>query len=116
MKELFDDILSVNGVVGAALISIDSNILFDSFNSDALNPIRTYPNWKKLFQMLKDTQEADFVFESGRFYMRRVGKNYIVISMQSFASIAMVKLNCDILIPQLNTTKSTKGLRSFFKR
>jgi len=116
MKDLFGDVLSVNGVVGAVLLSTEGKVIYDSLGDNSARPTQTYKNWKSLLDQLKDTQEADFVMENGRFYLRRIEDNCIVISMQPFTSIAMVKLNCDILIPQLKNTKSNKGLRSFFKR
>jgi hypothetical protein len=60
-------------------------------------------------------READFVFDNGRIYLRHTENGYLIVSMQSFASIAMVKLNCDILLPQINSAKS-KGLKALFKK
>lgn len=116
MKELFNDVLNINGVQGIILLSTDGKVIFDSMTGKSVGINQTFRNWKKLIEVLKNSREADFVFENGRFYLRQTHDGYLLISMQMIASIAMVKLNCDILIPNLKSTKNNKGLKSFFKR
>lgn len=116
MKDLFNDVLSINGVQGVILFSGEGRILYDSIEEQQVGKHPTFKNWKKLIGTLQNTHEADFVFEKGRFYLRRLDDGYLLIMMQSFASIAMVKLNCDILLPQIKSSKSSKGIKGFFKR
>jgi hypothetical protein len=52
----------------------------------------------------------------GRLYLRKTHDGFMIVRMQLIASIAMVKLNCDILLPQLKSTGNSKGLKGFFKR
>jgi hypothetical protein len=40
----------------------------------------------------------------------------VMILMGVFAPIAMVRLNCDILLPSLKKTATTKGWRNLFKK
>lgn len=116
MKDILNDVLNINGVQGIVLLSRDGNVLFDSMAGTRLGMNQTFPNWKKLIDILGNTREADFVFEKGRFYLRQTHDGYIFISMKLLASIAMVKLNCDILLPHLKSTKKNKGIKGFFKR
>ena len=116
MKEIFKDVLSINGVQGVVLISNDAKVIYDSLEENPAGKKQTFTNWKKLLGVLGNAREADFVMENGRFYFRRTDSGCLMISMQSFASIAMVKLNCDILIPQLKKGKEQKGLKGFFNR
>jgi len=116
MKDLFNDVLNINGVQGIILLSKDGKVIFDSLAGKPVGKNQTFRNWKKLIDALKNAREADFVFENGRFYLRQTHDGYLLISMQKIASIAMIKLNCDILLPNLNSTKNSKGLKGFFKR
>jgi hypothetical protein len=116
MKDLFNDVLNINGVQGILLLSKDGKVIFDSMANKPVGTNQTFRNWKKLIDVLKNAREADFVFENGRFYLRQTHDGYLLISMQTIASIAMIKLNCDILLPNLKFTKNSKGLKSFFKR
>jgi hypothetical protein len=116
MEELFKDILNVNGVHGIILIDGGGKILFESIKDHRMGVNQRYTNWKKLLDTLVGTREADFVFENGRVYLRQTENGYLFVSMQSFASIAMVKLNCDILLPQINSVKNSRGIKGLFKR
>jgi len=116
MKDLFNDVLSISGVQGVILFSGQGNIIYDSIEDQQQGKPPMFKNWKKLFGILQNTHEADFVFEKGRFYLRRLDDGFLLILMQSFASIAMVKLNCDILLPQIKTSRSSRGLKALFKR
>ncbi|MBL0714715.1 MAG: hypothetical protein JJV98_13555, partial [Desulfosarcina sp.] len=65
---------------------------------------------------LKKMREADFVYENGRFYVRAIDRGYLLVIMGPVVSIAMVKLNCDIILPQLKTEKPVGKLKGLFKR
>jgi hypothetical protein len=61
-------------------------------------------------------READFVYENGRLYLRATEQGYLMVMMGPAVSVAMVKLNCDILLPQLKVAKPTGKLKGLFKR
>jgi len=115
MEALFKDIADINGVQSITLIDMSGKISYEAANAQLAGVKQRYTNWKKLIDVLENTREADFVFDNGRVYLRRTDNGYLLVSMQSFASIAMVKLNCDIVLPQLKNEK-TKGLKGLFKR
>jgi len=115
MEELFKDIIAIKGVQGVIALDAGGKILFESVTSSRTGIKQRYTNWKKLIDTIGNIREADFVFDNGRVYLRKTEDGYLLISMQSFASIAMIKLNCDILLPQLKSAKS-KGLKALFRR
>ena len=115
MEELFKEIVAIKGVQSVIFIDASGKIIYESITNPRREIRQRYKNWKKLLDILGDMREADFVFDNGRVYLRYTGNGYLIVSMQSFASIAMVKLNCDILLPQVTNAKS-KGLKAFFKR
>ena len=116
MKDLFNDVLDINGVKGIILLSGEGKVVYNTDMDNQTNARQTYTNWNKLLVSLGNAREAEFVFEKGRFYLRRTHDGFMIVRMQLIASIAMVKLNCDILLPQLKNTKNSKGLKGFFKR
>jgi len=116
MEALFKDILTISGVQGLVLLSDEGRVLYDSEAARKKGASQRYTNWRKLLNVIQDAREADFVFVNGRIYARRTGRGYLLVTMQSYASIAMVKLNCDIVLPQLKNSKESKGLRGLFKR
>ena len=116
MEELFKDILNINGVQSVILLDNGGKVLYESMRDQRPGAKQRYTNWKKFIDCLDNIREADFLFDKGRIYIRHTDKGFVLICMQSFASIAMVKLNCDILLPQLKSGKTTKGLKGLFKR
>ena len=116
MKELFNDVLDINGVKGIVLLSGEGKVVYDTDVNNQTNAGQPYSNWNKLLMSLGDAREAEFIFEKGRFYLRKTHNGFMIIRMQLIASIAMVKLNCDILLPQLKSSGNSKGLKGFFKR
>ncbi len=116
MKEIFKEILSMDGVHGLVLLSPEGKVLFESLDKNRFTPQRSNLSWLMLIEALDDFEEVDMVFDQGRFYIRKMETGYIMISMSEGVSIAMVKLNCDIVLPELKKSKPSKGLRGFFKR
>lgn len=116
MKDLLNDVLDINGVQGVILLSGEGKVLYDSMEGKRSGTTLTFSNWKKLIDILGNAREADFVFENGRFYLRQTHDGYLLVSLHLLASIAMIKLNCDILLPHLKSSKSNKGIKGFFKR
>lgn len=115
MEEYFKEIIAINGVQGVILLDDAGKVVFESVAALRTGIKHRYTNWKKLLDTVGNIREADFVFDNGRVYLRKTENGYLLVSMQSFASIAMVKLNCDILLPQLKSDKS-KGLKALFRR
>jgi hypothetical protein len=115
MEAYFKDILAINGVQGVILLDAAGKVVFESVAALRTGIKQRYTNWKKLLDTVGNIREADFVFDNGRVYLRKTENGYLLVSMQSFASIAMVKLNCDILLPQLKSDKN-KGLKALFRR
>ena len=115
MEAHFKDIIAIKGVQSIILLDADGKVVFESLSALRAEKKQRYTNWKKLIDTIGNIREADFVFDNGRVYLRQSENGYLIIGMQSFASIAMVKLNCDILLPQLKSDKS-KGLKALFRR
>ena len=115
MRELFKDILRTDGVKGVMLFSFRGDLVFKEFRSS----VKAAPegrDWSFFIESLEGMRETDLIFEKGRIYIRRTEIGYIVILMALFVPIAMIRLNCDILLPLLKTPKTGKKFGKFFKR
>jgi len=115
MQELFNDILRVEGVKGLMLFSSAGNLVFKNFkpgSADALGD----RDWAPFIASLAGVREADLIFEKGRLYIRRNDMGFLVVLIGPFVPIAMVRLQCDIVLPSLKSPPQKKGLRRLFKK
>ena len=115
MKELFKDILELDGVKGIILLSFEGAIRFKNF-SDSVPENLESKNWTMFIKNLDGIRETDLVFEEGRLYIRKSDLGYLMIWTSLFTPMAMLRLNCDIVLPSLMPTKSPKSLARFFKK
>lgn len=104
----------MDGVHGLVLLSDEGKVMFESLDDSKFLPEKSRLSWKMIIDSLEEFREMDLLFEEGRFYIRRTDTGYLMISMGLSVSIAMVKLNCDIVIPELKNVKAGKGLKRFF--
>jgi len=116
MEKIFQDILSMDGVHGLVLLSADGKVMFESLDDNKFLPEKSSLTWKMIIDSLEVFREMDLLFEKGRYYMKKTDSGILLISMSLNVSIAMVKLNCDIVVPELQKNLSKgKGLKRFFK-
>ena len=115
MKELFKDILNMEGVKGVLLLSLQGDIVFKEFSTPLHQKLESR-DWKHFVDSLNGIRETDLVYENARIYIRKTGSGYLLILMDFFASAAMVRLSCDILLPALKPLKGSKGFKRLFKK
>lgn len=114
METVFQDILSINGVYGLVLLSSDGKVVFESLDDSKFVPEKSTMTWKMILDSLDDFKEMDLLYDHGRFYLRNTENGTIIVCMDLTVSMAMIKLNCDIVVPELKK-QTTKGLKRFFK-
>ncbi len=115
MRELFKDILNIEVVKGLMLLSFAGDIIFKQLNHVVHEDVENR-DWRLFIESLTGMRESDLIFEKGRLYIRRTDIGYLVVLMGPFVPIAMMRLQCDILLPSLKPAKATKGIRRFFKK
>lgn len=113
MHDRFNDILKIEGVKGLILISYGGDVIFRELHQAVLREAENR-NWKLFIESLADMRETDLIFEKGRLYIRKSDLGYLLVLLGSFVPIAMVRLQCDILLPSLKPAKAKKGIRRFF--
>ena len=115
MRELFDDILSIEDIRGLVLFSFSGDLLFKNFNhaDGAEIDMRLL---SRFIDALGGIREADLIFTKGRLYVRRTESGYLFIIMGLLVPMAMLRLQCDVILPSLTPAKKKKGISRFFKR
>ncbi len=107
MKELFHDILGLVGVRDLVFISDEGRVLFQSELIGLFRKKREL--LRETLQALAATQEMYLICEKGGGYYRKIDDNHLLISLDSCASRAMVKLHCDILVSELEKKSFKKN-------
>ena len=115
MRELFDDILRVKGIRGLILFSFNGDLIFKNYNNGAVEENKIQ-DLKRFVESLAGIRETDLIFTKGRLYVRRTDIGYLVVVMGLFVPIAMMRLQCDILLPSLKSAIKKKGIKRLFKR
>jgi hypothetical protein len=116
MKELFKNVLGVKGVTGVMLFSSKGELLFKEFNSPIPHDPEKTDLWPFFIGLLEKVREADLVFEKRRLYIRKTGVGFLMVIMGPMAPIAMVRLNCDLLLPALKEGVDSKNLGRLVKK
>ncbi|MCU0559031.1 MAG: hypothetical protein MUD16_02420 [Desulfobacterales bacterium] len=115
MREVFADLLAVDGVKGVVFFSAAGDLLFEEFpiNAASRPPVG---RWRALLGTVAGFREAELLFEKGRIYIRAAPEGTLIVATGRIAPGALIRLTCDILMPSLARLKPAKGLRRFFSR
>jgi hypothetical protein len=116
MKELFKQILCIEDVQEVMLFTFEGDLAFYDHPASLLDAGALSPAWQGFIRSLEGIREADLIFEKARLYIRRTDLGYLIIVMGVFAPAAMVRMNCDMLLPLLKQSRRRKGLRQFFRK
>lgn len=116
MKDLFNEILAMEDIQGVLLLSSEGETIFKEFKVPVLKDNELDESFYEIVKSFNGIREADLVLEKVKVYIRKCNMSYLIVIMGSFASAAMVRLSCDMILPSLNNAKAGKGLRQIFKR
>jgi hypothetical protein len=115
MTELFEQILSIEDVQKVMLFTFEGELTFHEQQAPP-GAAEVSPAWQGFIRSLAGIREADLIFDKSRLYIRRTELGYLIIVMGIFAPAAMVRMNCDMLLPSLKQTGRGKGLRQFLRK
>ena len=117
MKDLFQDILQLDEVYGVVFLRRNGTVAFSDFTKIAPSKDIRKIDWLLFLNVLGDTGEIELIFEKMRFYIRQSDSDVLIVIAGRFAPIAMIRLNCDIVLPALaELSQKPKGLKRFFTR
>ena len=116
MKNLFSEILDIEGVEGILLLDSNGKVIFKHLKSQAMEKLGGL-NGQTLVNTFHEIQEAELVFEYYRIYLRKTDSGFILVAMNGFAKVAMVRINCNVLLPALaEKIKKPRGISRFFRK
>ena len=115
MESVFQDILGIKDVRGVFMFSGDGGVIYEEFAPGTACKMELV-DWRQAAGALEGAREAELLFDNLRLYVRRLGTGYLCVVMGISAPTAMVRLNCDLVLPAIQKQKAAKGLKRFFKR
>lgn len=116
MKALLRELTAIDGVRGAVVLDPSGNTVAQSLSDPALVPL-TPAEGASIVRTFGDIGEAELVYEHFRVYMRKAGSGLLQVFMDESAQMAMVRINCNILIPAIEEKMNRpKGLARFFRK
>lgn len=115
MKELLKDVLEMKGVKGVIIFSDKGDCLIKEMSSDDVKDASD-DDLSFILDTVKRYREIELIYEKGRLYARKIEIGILLIIMDIFVQMAMVRLNCDIILPSLQSIKTDKKFRKFFKK
>jgi len=112
MKEYFQEILSISEVQWTIFLTPDGKPVFIEPSSKELADASM---WQRLLAEITPINEVDLIYGKKRVYIRNAGSGYIVVIMDRFSNSAMIKLQCDVIIPSLKKMKIKKRIMAQIK-
>jgi hypothetical protein len=115
MEKIFRELLAVRDVRGVLLLADNGELQYrkvadsDSSQFDSVD-------WLSMLNTIAGLREADWICEGLRIYIRKSEGGYLIVLMGQRASPALVRLNCDLILPALKDAGGARGIRRFFKR
>jgi hypothetical protein len=117
MRQYFKALLETEGVLGLMLLSPKGRVVFKADPSNLFLTGIVDEIAMGLVGSLTDAiQEADMVFSERRIYLRWTHIGPLLIVLTITAPIAMVRLQCDTLIPTLKPPGRANGLMRLFSK
>ncbi len=107
MKDVFKDLVGIDGVHAAIVLDSAGGLVASRFSDQYQGTTRavTKFNWEPFILELGEHTEADFVSDKGRISLRKLPAGFLLVAMNDIAPISMVRLNCEILMPELDGMK-----------
>jgi len=109
MKDIFKDVMGIDGVHGLLVISDEGGLTLSKFSQrfqdeeEKLSRI----DWAPFTIELTGINDAELLYENARFYVKKSEVGYLIVILGYEAPISMVRLNCEIMLPSLDKMKPT---------
>jgi len=100
MKTIFKGLLSLDDVQGLIFLSHRGKLLFSEYDDEVGSDLKAF-DWLAFTNAFKCVREAELVFGNNRIFYRRAELGQVVIIMGWFATIAMIRLKCNELLPAI---------------
>jgi len=116
MKEIFNDLLSIDDVRGALFIDAHNEIKIERYTAafmPNLNPL----DLAAFMNAIGANSETEIHYDNLKLYIRKIETGHLLVVAGFGAQMAMVRLNCDVLAPLIKAQfEKPTGLGRFFKK
>ena len=115
MKELLKDVLDIDGVNGVLILTNDGAIIFKEVAEKMAIEPETI-DWKNFIDTIQEHREIELVYDKGLLYIRKIEFGFMLVLVEPYVQVAMIRLNCDIVLPSLQNLKTNKKFKNLFKK
>lgn len=125
MANHFDDLFSIEGVLGVFYISDAGKPLVAELSSshdggdnecrEAQAFLTEKLRWRDLAPVVEGSTEGEILFDALRVYYRRTVEGVLYILMAPQCVAAMVRMACDLISTDLDKSRKSRGFGRFFK-
>lgn len=108
MKDIFKDVMGITGVHGLMVVTNEGGVLLSRFSPEFKSKEEKLSqiNWESFIIEMGSVKDAELVYDSARFYIKKSETGFLIVFIGDNASISLVRLNCEILLPQLPKIQS----------
>jgi predicted regulator of Ras-like GTPase activity (Roadblock/LC7/MglB family) len=115
MKEVLKDILEIDGVNGVIILTDEGKTIFEEISPNSSMKLDDI-EWKLLIDDIQSYREIELIYENGLIYIRKIEFGFMVVLVDVYVQVAMIRLNCDIILSSLQDLKSNKKYKHLFKK
>ena len=103
MKDIFKDVMGIDGVHGLMVVSNEGSVMMSKFASDFRGEEEKLSqiDWKPFSIEMGNIKDAELIYDNARFYIKKSETGFLIVIIGDNAPISMVRLNCEILLPLL---------------
>ena len=115
MKEVLKDILEIDGVNGVVVLTDEGKTIFKEMSSTTTIKLDEI-DWKLIIDAILGHREIELIYENGMLYVRKIEFGYMMVLVDVYVQLAIIRLNCDIVLPSLKNLKGNKSYKHLFKK
>ena len=109
MKDIFKEVMGIDGVRGLLIISNEGAVALSKFSPDFKKETERLSqiNWLPFTIEMEGIKDAELVYDGARFYIKKFEDGYLLVVIGDNAPLSMVRLNCEVLLPSLAKMQPT---------
>lgn len=122
MDKLFKEIISIDGIIGIILINNNNSVEYKKFSDFSVkfnNEFDKFIISSINFDILKDvfdlSNENLLIYDDLRLYVKKIFNSYLLVAMKLYVPMSLIRLNCQILEPELEKKLNVKKFKFFSK-
>jgi hypothetical protein len=116
MSNYFDELLNLRDVKGLMLVSFEGQLVLKEFVGSFTSEPKSDDSWALFIHSLRGSREIEVFYENGRIYIRKTEIGYLFVITGASTPMAMVRLNCDMLVPTVKKIVKRDKFKGFFRR